>query len=94
MSENRIRGGLIGPTFACILANQFKALKVGDRFWYEREDSTTGFTTGLFPIPCFVEELVTGAPEYTSECKLFTATDSNIPAISWQPVNMSHTIKT
>ncbi|XP_048249478.1 chorion peroxidase-like isoform X3 [Haliotis rufescens] len=45
MSEKRIRGGLIGPTFACILANQFKALKVGDRFWYEREDSTTGFTT-------------------------------------------------
>ncbi|XP_048249474.1 peroxidase mlt-7-like isoform X1 [Haliotis rufescens] len=44
MSENPIRGGIVGPTFSCILSHQFKALRVGDRFFYDRDDKTTGFT--------------------------------------------------
>ncbi|XP_029656077.1 peroxidase-like protein isoform X2 [Octopus sinensis] len=44
LSENPIRGGIVGPTFACIIGRQFHLIKVGDRFWYERNDPTVGFT--------------------------------------------------
>ncbi|XP_014781054.1 peroxidase-like protein [Octopus bimaculoides] len=44
LSENPIRGGIVGPTFACIIGRQFNLIKVGDRFWYERNDPTVGFT--------------------------------------------------
>ncbi|XP_067657667.1 peroxidase-like [Haliotis asinina] len=44
ISENPIKGGLVGPTFSCILAHQFKALRHGDRFFYDRPDEITGFT--------------------------------------------------
>ncbi|XP_063434372.1 peroxidase-like protein [Mytilus trossulus] len=35
ISEDPLPGSRLGPTFTCILALQFRALKYGDRFFYE-----------------------------------------------------------
>jgi len=35
MSEDHVRDGMLGPTFSCIITDQFRALRDGDRFWYE-----------------------------------------------------------
>nr|XP_022327763.1 peroxidase-like protein [Crassostrea virginica] len=45
LSERRLPGALLGPTFSCILAFQFKQLREGDRFWYENPHPIHGFTT-------------------------------------------------
>ena len=42
--ERPLTDGALGPTFACMVAKQFRKLRVGDRFWYERFDPTVGFT--------------------------------------------------
>ncbi|XP_067034092.1 peroxidasin-like isoform X2 [Acropora muricata] len=44
MSETPLPGSIVGDTFTYILAQGFKNLRFGDRFWYERDDSHIGFT--------------------------------------------------
>ncbi|KAG9510118.1 Chorion peroxidase [Fragariocoptes setiger] len=44
VSEKRMHGMPIGPTFACIIARQFFNTKRGDRFWYELPDQPSSFT--------------------------------------------------
>ncbi len=46
VSERNVAGGAVGPTFACIIGNQFRRARVGDRFWHERSDPVVGFTEG------------------------------------------------
>lgn len=45
--EAHVAGALAGPTFLCILTEQFYRTRVGDRFWYENGDRLTGFTKGI-----------------------------------------------
>ncbi|XP_053970061.1 peroxidase isoform X2 [Anastrepha ludens] len=42
--EAHVAGALAGPTFLCILTEQFYRTRVGDRFWHENGDPLTGFT--------------------------------------------------
>lgn len=44
ISERRMKGAQIGPTFACIIARQFSNIKRGDRFWFENADFPSSFT--------------------------------------------------
>ncbi|XP_030764452.1 uncharacterized protein LOC115888753 [Sitophilus oryzae] len=44
MSERPLQGGLVGPTFGCIIALQFRHSRKCDRFWYESGDPVVRFT--------------------------------------------------
>ncbi len=39
--EETIEGSKLGPLFMCIIVNQMKALRDGDRFWYENPEVFT-----------------------------------------------------
>lgn len=43
LSETPVNGALLGPTFSCIIALQFRDFKKGDRFFYENGPSDTAF---------------------------------------------------
>ena len=44
INEFPAEGSVLGFTFTKILTQQFRDLRFGDRFWYERDDHQTGFT--------------------------------------------------
>ncbi|CAF95704.1 unnamed protein product, partial [Tetraodon nigroviridis] len=37
IAEPAVPGGRVGPLLACLLSRQFRALRDGDRFWWEKE---------------------------------------------------------
>ena len=46
ISEIPVHGALLGPTFQCLVGDQFKRLKFGDRFWFEETGQPNSFTEG------------------------------------------------
>jgi peroxidase len=47
ISERSVSDGVVGPTFACIIAHQFNDLRRSDRFFYETQDPSIRFTSGM-----------------------------------------------
>lgn len=44
--ETHVAGTLAGPTFLCILTEQFFRTRAGDRYFFENGNQETGFTLG------------------------------------------------
>ena len=46
ISEKAVPGSLLGPTFQCLVGDQFRRIRLGDRFWYEEPNQAGSFTEG------------------------------------------------
>ena len=46
LAERPLTGAVVGPTFGCLLGQQFQILKKGDRFWYENNIPPSAYTKG------------------------------------------------
>jgi hypothetical protein len=47
ISERKVKGATMGPTFQCIVADQFLRLNRGDRFFYDLAEQTGSFSEGM-----------------------------------------------
>jgi len=45
LAERKIKGAMMGPTFACIIGLQFSHLRKCDRFWYENDLANIKFSS-------------------------------------------------
>jgi len=42
--EKKLKDAMVGPVFACIIGEQFRRLKIADRYWYENGNQAGAFT--------------------------------------------------
>ena len=45
MAEQKMAGAILGPTFVCIVGDQFARLRRGDRFYFEEQSAR--FSSGF-----------------------------------------------
>ena len=46
VSETRLPGAAVGPTFGCLIGINFQRFMHADRFWFETSNPLLGFTQG------------------------------------------------
>jgi hypothetical protein len=46
--EKTVNGALLGATLECLIGEQFKRLKYGDRFWFQSK--TANYNQSTFPL--------------------------------------------
>lgn len=81
VSERKLPGAAIGPTFACIIARQFSNTRRGDRFWYENPGLPSSFT------PEQLAEI-----RKISLAKILCANSDDLPTIQRRALRMPHPV--
>ena len=49
--ERKDSDAILGPTFKCLVGDQFRRIRLGDRFWYEEPNQAGSFTIGNNSLP-------------------------------------------
>ena len=78
------QGGVLGPTFQCIIAEQFRRLRIGDRFWHENAPDSQLHTDQTAFTRCQLEEL-----RRTTLAKIICDNGDNIPTITRRVLQQS-----
>jgi len=94
LEEDVVEGGLVGPTFRCVMAEQFKRTRNGDRFWYEADKHFTSEQlrqvrkVTLAQIFCSSGDNITKVPEdvfmYNADAHKFMSCEG-LPKIDYRP---------
>jgi len=90
--------GIVGPTFQAIMNEQFQRSRVGDRFWFEKEDRFTGTQlkeinkTSLSLILCLNSDGIKKVPKKAFNCDpLYKFVDcssfEDLDYTAWKPTS-------
>ena len=79
-------GGALGKTFQCLLADQFKRLREGDRFWHENAPNRRKNTDKTAFTRCQLQEI-----RKVTLAKIICDNAENIPSIPRRVLQQSKT---